>query len=217
MSDHTLKLYLSSPDSPASDVFHSGRLVTASPPAQDVDTLRIDPKGQDGLPTNDGSGFLVDQSSAFQKQLLVYQSDPLDAPLTIAGVMTLKMNLSLDTPDADLGVEVDAVLPDGRFLQIGNDVIRARFRHGMSHEELVKPGEIEPYVFDGFYLTDQHLPAGSRIRLLLEPVDSPYLERNDNSGGPLGVNGTKNGRVATFSVHMDPGHPSYLELPLAKD
>lgn len=217
MSDRTLRFYLSSQDGPANDVFHSGRLAAEVPPAQDVDTLRIDPRAQEGLPLNDGSRFLVDQSSSFQKRILIYQSEPLPTPLTIAGAMKLTASLSLDTPDADLGVEVDAVLPDGRFLQLGSDLIRARFRHGMGHEELVTPGRIESYVFDGFNLTDQRLPAGSRLRLVLAPVDTPYVECNDNTGGPLGVGGTRNGRVATFSVHMDPEHPSFLELPVTKE
>jgi len=216
LTDHVQKLYLSSVDGPASDVFHSGQLVTALPPDRDPDSFRSDPASQDGLPTNDGSNFLTDQSSSFQKNTLVYQSDPLTAATTIAGFMRFTGSFSLDTQDADIGAEVDAVLPDGRTLVLGTDLVRARYRRGMSQALPVTPGAIEPYVFDGFYLTDQRLPAGSRIRLLLAPVNTPYLERNDNSGGPLGVGPTGKGRVATISVHLDAAHPSYLELPLAK-
>ncbi|HSC46838.1 MAG TPA: CocE/NonD family hydrolase [Gammaproteobacteria bacterium] len=217
LTDHVQKLYLSSVDGPAGDVFHSGRLVAAVPQDTSTDSFRSDPNSQDGLPTNDGSNFLTDQSSSFQKNTLVYQSDPLTAPATIAGYVRFTGSFSLDTPDADIGAEVDAVLPDGRTLVLGTDLVRARYRRGMSRAAPVTPGEIEPYAFDGFYLTDQHLPAGTRIRLLLTSVNTPFLERNDNSGGALGVEPTNHGRVATVSVHLDAAHPSYLELPLAKD
>jgi putative CocE/NonD family hydrolase len=217
MSDHVQKLYLSSADGPADDVFHSGLLAGDAPKDTAPDTLKSDPRGRDGLPNNDGSNFLTDQSSAFQKGILVYQSAPLTAPLTVAGFMRFTANVSLDTPDADLGVEVDEVLPDGYVVVLGNDYLRGRYRHGMLKAIPVTPGEVEPWVFDGFYLTDVRLPAGSRLRVVLAPLDTPYLERNDNSGGPLGVNPTSPGRVATISVHLDAAHPSYLELPVSKD
>jgi|HubBroStandDraft_5_1064220.scaffolds.fasta_scaffold21543_3 putative CocE/NonD family hydrolase len=219
VSDHVLKFYLSSVDGPADDVFHSGRLITTQPADTDADTFRSDPSALNGMYAVDGSdaNVLTDPRQAFKKPRLIYQSAPLTTSITIAGFMRLTSNISLDTPDADIAAEVDAVLPDGRTQVLGTDYVRARYRYGTSREALVTPGKIEPYVFDGFYLTGRQLPAGTRIRVLLAPLDTPDLEKNDNTGGPLGVNPTNHGRVTTISVHLDAAHPSYLELPLAKD
>lgn len=81
---------------------------------------------------------------------------------------------------------------------------------------MATPGVVEPYVFDGFYITDRVLPAGARIRLVLSPLDTPDWERNDNTGGPLGIRSVSTGRVATIKVHLAARHPSYLELPIGK-
>ncbi len=218
LSDHSLRLYLSSPDGPARDVFHSGHLAVAAPAAQEPDTLIDDPLSLE--PAGDllkppADDYLVHSSEAFKANRLVYTSDPLDTPTTIAGAMELLANISIDAPDADIGAEVDAVLPDGRTLVLGQDMLRARFRHGATKVEPVKPGVIEPYRFDGFYFTVRELPKGTRLRLVLGPLNTPNLQKNYNSGGRIGYETAKDARTATISVHLDPEHPSYLELPLA--
>lgn len=223
LSDHSMRWYLSSPDGPAHDVFHSGRLVTSVPPEQAPDTFTADPLAHepaDELLKPWADDYLVHSSEAYKPDRLVYTSAALAAPITIAGAMNLLASISIDTPDADVGAEVDAVLPDGRTLVLGQDIVRARFRHGVTREEPVKPGVIEPYRFDGYYFTVRVLPKGTRLRLVLGPVNTPGLQKNYNSGKRIGYETGKDARTATISVHLDPAHPSYLEIPLqggAKD
>ena len=149
--------------------------------------------------------------------MLVYESAGLPARTEVAGSMRLNLQVSLDTPDADLYAEVQAVYPDGHVFILGNDFLRARFRKGLEKEVSVTPGVIEPYVFDGFNITDRVLPAGARLRLVLSPLDTPDWERNDNTGGPLGIRSPALGRVVTISVHLDAQHPSYLDVPVATE
>jgi len=218
ITDHSLRFYLSSVDGPAEDVFHSGRLIDELPRDKDPDSLRSDPREHDATAGVGawGEKFLIDQRAAYGRHILVYQSAALAAQTNLAGFMRLALSISLDTPDADIYAEVQAVYPDGHVIMLGNDFVRARFRRGLEKEILVTPGVVEPYVFDGFYLTDRVLPAGTRIRLVLSPLDTPDWERNDNTGGPLGIRSVAAGRVATIRVHLDAQHPSYLELPIAK-
>ncbi|HEX6613859.1 MAG TPA: hypothetical protein VF022_08370, partial [Rhodanobacteraceae bacterium] len=63
--------------------------------------------------------------------------------------------------------------------------------------------------------TVRELPEGTRLRVVLAPLNIPDLQKNYNSGGRLGYETAKDARTATFSVHLDPQHPSWLELPLA--
>lgn len=218
LSDHTLRLYLSSPDGPASDTFHAGRLSRAVPPDQAPDTFRDDPlalqPAQDLLKPP-GDDYLAQSPEAYKPDRLVYVSEPLDAPVTVAGVMKVLANISLNTPDADVWVGVDAVLPDGRSLVLGQDMLRGRFRNGTTKAEPVTPGAIEPWRFDGFWFTARELPRGTRLRVVLGPVNTPDWQKNFNSGGRIGYETARDARTATISVHLDPRHPSYLELPLA--
>ncbi|HEX7130043.1 MAG TPA: CocE/NonD family hydrolase [Rhodanobacteraceae bacterium] len=220
LSDHTLRLYLSSPDSDAHDVFHAGLLATAQPGEQPADTFTDDPlelTPANELLKDQGNDPLVHSAEPFKSDRLVYVSDRLPKAITLAGAMQLLANISLDTPDGDVGAEVDAILPDGRTLVLGQDFMRARFRHGVTHAESVKPGAIDPWHFDGFYFTVRELPAGTRLRVVLAPLNIPDLQKNYNSGGRLGYETAKDARTATFSVYLDPQHPSYLEMPLAPD
>ena len=220
LSDHTLRLYLSSPDNDAHDVFHAGFLTAKQPGEQPADTFTDDPlklTPADDLLKNSGDDYLMQSPEAYKADRLVYASDPIPAPITVAGVMDLVANVSLDTPDGDVWAGVDAILPDGRTLVLGQDVMRARFRHGTAKAEPAKSGEIEPWRFDGFYFTVRELPKGTRLRVVLAPLNIPDLQKNYNSGGRIGYETASDARTATFSVHLDPQHPSYLELPLAPD
>lgn len=44
--------------------------------------------------------------------------------------MRLALNVSLDTPDADIYAEVQVVYADGQVIILGNHFVRARFRRG---------------------------------------------------------------------------------------
>lgn len=218
LSDHALRLYLSSPGGSADDVFHSGRLVESKPADQPPDVFRYDPldlKPAEELLSLSHSGYLVNSADVYQPNRLVYHSEPIDHPVTVAGVMQLLANVSLNVPDTDIAAEVDAVLPDGRALVLGRDFVRARFRKSLSKAEVVKPGAIEPYRFNGFQFTVRQLPEGSRIRVVLSPLDMPAWQKNYNTGGRIGYENADAARKATITVHLDPRHASYLELPLA--
>jgi hypothetical protein len=219
LADHPLKLYLSSVEDGANGISHPGHLQEGQPQDRDTDQFQSDPRRREvaGGVGVWGDNFVTDTRIALGKDSLIYQSEPLKQPLELAGKPLLSANISLDTPDADVYAELQALFPDGHAMILGYDFVRARFRRGMSREIPVTPGEVEPYVFDGFYVIDQRLPAGTRLRLVLAPLDTPDVEMNDNTGGPLGVKPLADGRVATISVHLDAAHPSYLELPLAKD
>jgi len=220
LSDHSLRLYLSSPDSDAHDVFHAGSLTTLQPGAQPADHFKDDPlalTSADELLKDSGDDYLMQSPEAYKANRLLYVSDPIPAPITVAGVMDLLANVSLDAPDGDIWAGVDAILPDGRTLVLGQDMLRARFRHGMAKAEPAVPGAIEPWRFDGFYFTVRELPKGTRLRVVLAPLNIPDLQKNYNSGGRIGYETAKDARAATFSVHLDPQHPSYLELPLAPE
>ena len=220
LSDRTLRLYLSSPDGPANDLFHAGMLTKAQPPEQPVDTFSDNPLSltpASELLKDSGDDYLVHSEEAYKAGRLIYMSDPLPGPTTIAGTMQLLANISIDTPDADVGAEVDAVLPDGRTLVLGQDMMRARFRHGMAKAETETPGAIDPWHFDGFYFTVRQLPKDTRLRVVLAPLNIPDLQKNYNSGGRIGYENAGDARTATISVHLDPQHPSWLELPLAPE
>jgi hypothetical protein len=108
------------------------------------------------------------------------------------------------------------ILPDGRSVQLTSDRMRARYRESLSEEKLVKPGEIIPYVFDGFTFFSRQIARGSRLRLVLNCPNSILLEKNYNSGGVVAGETAKDARTAHITVYHDAAHPSWLELALVQ-
>jgi len=61
------------------------------------------------------------------------------------------------------------------------------------------------------------IPAGSRIRLVLMPLNSPYYQKNYNTGGRIGYEDPRNARVAHITLFHDQSRASVLLLPLAAE
>ena len=214
-------LYLSAAPDEARDVFRSGRLEAVPPTGEEPHAFVSDPLNTTLADITDESWWTLSGSNlrkvwpAHMPETLIFHSAPLAEDMTMAGSMKLTLHLEIDTPDADIFATVYAIFPDGEALYLGGDVVRARFRNGLE-PELVEPGVVEPYVFDGFYWNAWDLPAGTRIRLTVGPFNDPHYQKNYNSGGRLGFETAKDARVATIKLHHDVEHPSALVMPLAE-
>jgi len=217
ISNKTMIFYLSSEEGQANDVFHSGRLELAPPRgAQKPDSYTYDPLKI--MPREKyfrkNPEYLIDHSAAFEEDILIYHSTPLEKEIEVAGYMTFKAYLKLDVQDTDFQVSVFEIKPDGRCVFLGSDMMRARYRKSFSKEELVKPGEIELYEFKRFYFTARKLEKGSRLRLVMGPINSPEFGKNYNSGGKVAEETRKEARKATVSLYHDKKYPSSLLLPV---
>lgn len=96
------------------------------------------------------------------------------------------------------------------------DQIRARHRNSVRQEELVKPGEINRYVFEGFTFFSRQVAKGSRLRLVLNCPNSIYMQKNYNSGGVVSDETAKDARTAHVTLYHNGSHPSLLELPMVR-
>ena len=94
--------------------------------------------------------------------------------------------------------------------------MRARYRDSIRDAKLVKPGEINRYVFDGFTFISRRLAKGSRLRLVVGSINTIYVEKNYNSGGEVAKESAKDARTAHITLYHDAQHPSFLELPLSE-
>ncbi len=222
MNNDTQKLYLTSPESSAEDVFHSGTLSERIPTEQEQDTFIYDPSdisNSDETFESYSYGDYLSHEDAFEKNLLIYHSSPFPEVLTISGSIKFTAAISMDVPDTDLSVKLFAIMPDGMSYFLAQDMIRARYRNSESRAELLIPGKIENYVFDGFKITSRQLPKGSRLRLIVTSLDSYQgwkgWEKNYNSGGVVSHETGKDAQTATISIHMENGS-SFLEIPILR-
>jgi putative CocE/NonD family hydrolase len=211
------RLYLSTPEDRADDVFHSGLLSRMAPGKEAPSAYVYDPLDvrPAELEKEKIEHFLTDQRFALNLygSGLVFHGAPLEQPMEITGRIKLTVWVEMDVPDTDFQASVYEIRGDGSSVLLGEDQLRARFRESPTREKLARPGEVHCYELKGFLFTSRQLAKGSRLRLVFGAATSIYLEKNYNSGRPLGTETKKDARTAHVRLHHDAAHPSFLEMP----
>ncbi|NCT68425.1 MAG: CocE/NonD family hydrolase [Rhodanobacteraceae bacterium] len=212
--------YLDSVASRANDVFASGELKPGAPGRGRADRYVHDPL--DTSPAawehdESAGGGLTDQRAALNAagKALFYHSAPLAQDTDLAGFFRLSAWLSLDQPDTDIAVNLYEIRADGSSVFLAGDALRARYRHDPRTARPVTPGAIERYDFDRFGFIARRLAKGSRLRLMIAPVNSMYAEKNYNAGGVVAEESGKDARTVTVTLYHDRQRPSALSLPIA--
>jgi predicted acyl esterase len=78
----------------------------------------------------------------------------------------------------------------------------------------VKAGEVTRYDFASFQYFARRLAKGSRLRLVVQSVNSIYAEKNYQGGGVVAKESARDARTAHIALYHDAKHPSALELPV---
>ncbi|MGA2410691.1 MAG: CocE/NonD family hydrolase [Candidatus Binataceae bacterium] len=83
-----------------------------------------------------------------RRDVLVFMTSPLDAPLEVTGPIDVHLWISSSAPDTDFTAKLIDVhpassdYPGGFDMNLADGIIRARFRNSLAVEELMRPGEI---------------------------------------------------------------------------
>jgi len=211
--------YLDSVAGHANDVFASGSLDKRKPAGGKPDSYVYDPL--DTSPAEwesiDVPNGLTDQRGMLNSsgKILVYHTAPFAADTDIAGFFKLSAWISLDQPDTDFFASISEIKPDGSSVALSDDVLRARYRKSFRDAELVKPGAIERYDFDHFTFQARRIAKGSRLRLVISPLNSQWSQKNYNSGGVVANESGKDAKKVTVTLYHDAAHASALYVPLA--
>ena len=213
-----LRLYLSSVDGAANDVYHSGVLKTTPTYESLPDHYIYDPLDLSiaDVEKDEIKNFLTDQRYELNLfgQGLVYHSPPFLVDLEITGHIRLSAWMALDQPDTDFQAYLSVINPEGEYIFLSSDLLRARFRKSSFTEKLVTPGEINCYTFEGFSFFSKLVTRGSRLRLVIKAPNSIYIQKNFNSGGAVADETPEDAKTVTVTLFHDRIRPSYLEIPI---
>ncbi len=167
-----------SANTPAGD----GKLAEQKPAAPGTDEFAYDPNNP--VPSLHGPGLQVcptDQRPlAKRKDILVYQSAPLQERIEVTGNPVVELYASSSAPDTDFFVRLVDVAPDGMARDISLGMVRARYREGLDHPKLLEPGQVVKYSIRMNPTSNAFLP-GHRIRLDVTSSDFPNYDRNHNT------------------------------------
>ncbi|MFN3791721.1 CocE/NonD family hydrolase [Massilia sp.] len=216
-----MRLYLRS-GGRANSLYGDGRLTTEAPGANEAaDRYRYDPMNPvqtigGGDCCNGGivvPGAFDQRPVEARSDVLVYTSDPLPAPVSVAGFVDAVLKVSSSAKDTDFAVKLVDVAPDGTAWIIGDTIFRARYRNGFDQPAPLTPGEIVT-IRPSPIATAIQFGAGHRIRVEVTSSNFPKFVRNLNTGGPN--ESEKAGVIADNAVHHDAGNQSYIELPVVR-
>jgi putative CocE/NonD family hydrolase len=201
----------------ANDVLSSGTL-TADTARGRPDHYLYDPRDVStaDLEATVDPESLVDQrmTYALRGKQLVYHSAPFDKDTEISGVFRLSAWMAIDQPDTDFLVIIDEIREDGTSIELTSDNLRARYRESAREPKLISTKGPLRYDFDHFTFLSQEVKKGSRLRLIIGPINSIYREKNYNSGGAVESESMADARPVTVTLYHDQGHPSTLYVPL---
>jgi putative CocE/NonD family hydrolase len=182
----------------------------------------------DTIAINYPHAFMVeDQRFASRRpDVLVYQTEPLEEDLRIAGPIAVELHVSTTGTDSDWVVKLIDVYPDdhpdpepnpqgvhlGGYQQlVRGDVMRGKFRDSFESPSAFKPGE--PTVVK-FTLPDAYhtFRPGHRLMVQVQSSWFPLVDRNPQSFVDIYSAKASDFQKATQRVYRTPGRASRLEL-----
>lgn len=210
-------LYLQSSGNP-SDLFCSGLLSREPPSHGSSDWYRYDPRDTSlaELESSMDPESRVDDRMLYASagKRLVYHSAPYAADTEISGFFRLVAWLAIDRPDTDFRASVYEVALGGNSILLTSQCIRARYRESLRQARLVRTQEPLRYDFDNFMFVSRQIKKGHRLRLVIGPVNSIYMQKNYNGGGVVADESMEDASPVMVRLFHDMQHPSALNVPL---
>jgi hypothetical protein len=152
-----------------------------------------------------------------RRDVLVFRTSPLEEDLEVTGTVEVKLWSSSNCRDTDFTAKlIDEIPPNpdyplGFDLNLGDSILRARYRDSLNHPKLVEPGQVYPVTIT-LYPTSNVFKKGHRLRLDISSSNFPRFDLNPNTGDPLGTH--RRTVIAANSVYHEAGRPSHVRLPV---
>ena len=146
-----------------------------------------------------------------RQDVLVYSTEILKEPVTIAGPVEMRVFAATDGRATDFVAKLVDVFPDGSAMNLAEGILRARFHKGLDRMELLEPGKMYEFVIDMRGTANVFQP-GHRIRVDVTSSNFPQYDRNPNTGEDLGVSARV--RTAKQTVFHGGTGRSHIVLPV---
>jgi putative CocE/NonD family hydrolase len=167
--------------------------------------------------------------------VLTYETDILNEDLTLAGVVTADLKVSISSTDADFVVKLIDVFPDdfkyegvakqnsgreaypmgGYQMLVRGEIMRGKFRNSFSNPEPFKPNKVEEVKFD---LPDvaHTFKKGHRLMIQIQSSWFPLGDRNPQKFMNIYEANDSDFQKATIRIYHDGANSSNIVLPVLK-
>lgn len=201
----------------ATDVFASGTLDLEAP-CGGPDQVTHDPRDSSlaQLESEIDAENRVDQRMVLASigRQFVYHSATFGQATEVSGFFRLSLWLAIDQADVDLRVGIYEIAIDGSSIELTTDYLRARYRESLREPKLIDSRDPLRYDFEQFTFVARRIEQGSRLRLVIAPLNSIHWQKNYSSGGVVSDESVRDARLVTMKLFHDESHPSALHMPI---
>lgn len=188
------------------DYFLGKNLITQKVPDKSVQ-LNFVYNPEEPYPSLGGTFIGMDVGPAVQNKnknradQWVFESNELDAPLTLLGSVSASLYVSSSARNTDFIIMVQDVFPNDTIINI---------QEGGTQADL-EPNEIVKIKLDS-WPTGYQLNPGHKLRVVITSSWFPRYNRNLNNDGA--IYSTKESKKAVQTIYLGPRHPSKITLPV---
>jgi len=159
------------------------KLINKSNDDNKVITQQISFKDRTDTLSNVGSHLILDSLLHVGKNSLVFETDPFDHPLIIAGSLSGELSIIVNKKDVDISVQLYEKLADGRYLQLYNSNLRASYSKDHSKRQLLVPGKpSQIQLTNNTFFTSRQIAKGSKLVFVTGVLIEPGIEINYGTG-----------------------------------
>jgi putative CocE/NonD family hydrolase len=158
-------------------------------------------------------GAFDQRTQEYRNDVLVYTGAVLVDDLTVIGTVEAVLYAATSAADTDFTAKLVDVYPDGQAINVGEGILRARYRESLERPTPIVPGRVYEYRIR-IGSTAQVFRAGHRLRVEIASSNFPAFDRHTNSLRPIVDAGPADWAVATQTVFHDARYPSHVVLPV---
>lgn len=172
---------------PHSKSCDGGKLASEPSTAGESVSYTYDP--EDPVPSRGGSYHfgvgVVEQGAenCSREDVLSFESAAFDEGATIAGSVTIALDVESDAEDSAFTVKLQEKLADGQVLNIRDDITSLGFRNTDEPQGRYEPGSVVPLTFELVPIVWEVRP-GSSLRLDVSSSNYPIYNAHPNVRGP---------------------------------
>ncbi|MCL9805448.1 CocE/NonD family hydrolase [Flavobacterium amniphilum] len=180
MHNETLTFYLGTGD-------RQGQLVKAGPEKLDTISQTVDFKDRSEVnlfKSTDVCSFRAIDNATLdtEKQMLVFESNPIEEPLTISGSLSASLKVRTNKKDMDIAIQLYEKTADNHYFALSNNLQRASYAEDRSKRKLLKPNTVETININNTFITSKQLQKGSRIVIVMGVNKNPNWQVNYGTG-----------------------------------
>jgi len=144
---------------------------------------------------------------------LTFVSGPFKAPTDFDGLLTGRLDFSVNKMDMDIDIAAYALTAAGDYVRLFNpaDELRLSYAADRVHRHLLRAGERQRLGFVGERMTSRRLEVGSRLVIVLRVSKRPDREINYGTGNDVSEESIDDGRTP---IKVRWYNDSYVEIPV---